>query len=160
MDKNGKVSSFSSNGKGELRQEISDQLEWENGEIMSGRMENAILTQAIAGDWSVKHFFDVARWKGKSWRYLSALGDQSLQIQGYAMLHLIADVAGADLAEMTLRKANSTLARLHRIHNSFVAHHDDDPFAEQLHLDACEDLVQLTRETRHRFHRRVGLLLE
>jgi len=159
-----KDSNVNLNGKNgrreEYRREIEAQFEWEQNEVAAGRIENAILMQGVAGQWSIKQYLNAAFWKGKSWRYISALSDQALQIQGYALLNFVAEAAGADMAEMIMRKSVSALKRYRDILTLSEELGGEDPFVTQLYQETCEDIVQFAREHRHSYHRRVGRLLE
>lgn len=151
------------NGNGrreEYRREIEAQFEWEQSEIAAGHSENAILIQGVAGQWSLKQYLNAAFWKGKSWRYISALSDQSLQIQGHALLNLVADVAGADMAEMMMRKSVSSLKRYRDILALSEELGGEDPFVTQIYQETCEDIVEFARDHRHSYHRKVGRLME
>lgn len=152
--------SFSKNGSGDHRSEIASELEFEERELMAGRQENPLFMKAIANNWSAAHFFQVARWKGKNWRFLSALSDKALELEGYAVLDFLADAYGRDFAEQVFRKSLSALARAMNIYERFKAIYGDNPFAEQMFLELAEDEVRWTQESRQRYWSRLRRLLE
>jgi hypothetical protein len=152
--------SFSANGSNGFGAEVKAVLAFEEQEIMAGRRENALLTQAIANNWSAKDLFRVARHRGKSWRFLSALGDKALEIEGYALLQFVADAVGRDFAEMVFRKSLLSLQRAKAIYQQSRAVNGDDLFVEQMYVELCEDLVCWTRESRQRYWDRLTRLLE
>ena len=160
---------FSGNGNGthakaEFTQEhwaeMNTQIEQEANDLLAGRKENTLFIQALSDNWSLQHFLDVARHRGKSWGFLSALADKSLEIQGWGMLDFMADAVGRDLAEQILRKALSSLDRVAKIQEAFLSHNEDSPYAEQRFDELRSDLTQWARESRQRYWRRVNRLME
>ena len=71
--------------------EIVDEIAFEEDEVKKGRIDNAVLLEGLAGEINIRQFLNVARYRGTSWKFLSALSDKSLQLQGYALLDFIAD---------------------------------------------------------------------
>lgn len=140
--------------------EVKTQVEQEAKDLMAGRQENTLLIQALSGNWSVRHFLDVAGQRGKSWRFLSALADKSLEIQGWGMLDFMADAVGRDLAEQILRKALASLERVGKIEEDFKTRYGDDAFVEQIFDELRADLTTWARESRQHYWRRVNKLME
>lgn len=143
----------------EYADEIEGAIRFEENEIKAGRIENAVLLEGIAGNINVAQFLKVARFRGKHWKFLSALSDKSLEIQGYAMLDFMADAVGRDLAKLTYQKARLNFAHLNQLKGEMDARYGADEFTEQIFSEMCDDLVDMARDTRHRYWQRINRLL-
>lgn len=129
----------------QLRSEISAVEAGEN-------VENAILLQSLAGNWSIEEFLQVAKFHGKGWRTLTPLVQKVLEIQGLAMVHFVAVAAGNDLAYATVQKAISTVVKLKKIGEQYA----NCPFAMQIISDSIEESMQWRTEVSTIFRRSVA----
>ncbi len=143
------------------RQEVWEVIR-EEDELLnrSNDEENFTLLGALAGNWDIRQFISVARYHGKSWRFLSALADKSLQLQGYAMLDFMADAMGRDLALQVYEKARTTFARAERMKKNLDDRYGTNELLEQIFAEMCDDFVEWTAESRQRYWRRIGPLTQ
>jgi hypothetical protein len=142
-----------------MQEEIRTEVKSELAAISEGRLEDPILLKAVAGNWSIEQFTAVARRRGRGWRFQSALADKALEVQGVALLHVVADVMGHSLREATVVKALNSLARLDGYRSSFVFKHGADPRAQQIVEDAQDEVMEQGPTTRRNFSHRVEDLL-
>lgn len=140
--------------------EIQRELIWEKSEVMAGKRENSLLTEAMAGNWTADHLIQVARRRGMNWRMSSALADKLLQLQGYGLLDLMADAVGRDLAVQVMRKTIATWARAKQLLDDARRTYGDQEFFHRLWEEYEEDMATLAKETRDRNARRLHKHLE
>lgn len=140
----------------EVRQEVMQQFTRALIETGEGQTENAWMLEGLAGNWSMSHFLEVAKRRGRSYRHLSALADKSQEIQGWAMLDFMAEAVGHDLTEQLVRKAIASVTRLKTMLADYAVHYGPDPDVEQIISEAIEDAVQRPRVGRVRYWRRVA----
>jgi hypothetical protein len=140
----------------EVREEVLTQFALALTETDGGPENNAFMLQALAGNWSMAHFLDVARRRGRSFRHLLALADKSQEIQGWAMLDFMAEAVGHDLNEQLVRKAVAAVKRLRGVLAEYVLQYGDDPDVEQIISEALEDTVVRPRIGRQRYWYRVA----
>lgn len=96
--------------------QYSDELvqifEEEYRAVQLGHVEDAILTQSVAGNWSVKKLSEMSRRRGKEWRFLSAATDRSLETQGYAVIEFITALAAHGLILASVDKCVASYKKL------------------------------------------------
>lgn len=80
--------------------------------IQLRHVEDAILTQSVAGNWSVKKLSEMSRHRGKEWRFLSAAADRSLETQGYAVVEFITELAANGLILASIEKCVASYKKL------------------------------------------------
>ncbi len=127
----------------QYRPEIQEQLNLELQSIREGNLDDALLIKAMAHNWSFPHFLKVARWRGKSWRFLSALSDAALELQGIAMLRLMAHVMGNNLMKASMKKTMETIQHLY----SLLEQHTDNPHMTKAITTALEQVLLAQQET-------------
>jgi hypothetical protein len=140
--------------------QIERELIWEKSEVMAGKRENSLLTEAMAGNWTADHLIQVARRRGMNWRMSSALADKLLQLQGYALLDLMADAVGRDLAVQVMRKSIATWARAKQLIDDARQTYGDQEFFNRLWEEYEEDMATWAKNTRERNSNRLRKLLE
>ena len=136
--------------------EMSAIIRSEMSSLQVGRTENALLLQALAGNWSIDQLIRTATTRGRNWRFMSALADKALQIQGVGILMLVAETTGADLTEHGFRKANDSIDRLHLVYQSAVQRTGDDPYKAELLEKACRKVVGAFDQFTNAYFERVG----
>ena len=129
------------------RPEIEEQLNLELQNIREGKLADALLIEAMAYNWSVPWFLKVAGLRGKSWRFMAALADKALEIQGYGMLNLVTQVISDRLTLTTYERAGETLKQLHQLAEKFK----DVPHADEMLEEAAEDIKETRRRVRNQF---------
>lgn len=123
----------------EDKKEIEDELRRELRDINESKAFDALLIQSMAHNWSFSQFVNVAKYRGKSWRFMSTLSDAALEIQGLGMLRLMSKIVGDDLILGTVERAFETVKRL----DSMVLRYPGGPVYEQI----LERAMQQTQET-------------
>ena len=140
----------------EARQEVLQQFSLALTEADQGKQENAFMLEALAGNWSMGHFLEVAKRRGKSYRHLLALVDKSQEIQGWAMLDFMAEAVGHDLAEQLVRKAIASVTRLKGLLADYKLRYGEDPDIEQIISEAIEDTIIRPQIGRRRYWYRIA----
>lgn len=140
----------------ELRQEVLNRFSLALTEVDEGKQENAFMLEALAGNWSMAHFLEIAKRRGRSYRHLLALADKSQEIQGWAMLDFMAEAVGHDLNEQLVRKSIAAVKRLRGLLANYVSLYGDDPDVEQIISEALEDTVIRPRIGRRRYWYRIA----
>lgn len=129
------------------RPEIEAQLHLELENIREGKLADALLIEAMAYNWSVPWFLKVAGWRGKSWRFMSALADKALEIQGYGMLNLVTQVVSDRLTLATFQRAGETLKQLRQLSEEY----SDVPHMNEILEEAVEDVKEARRRAAAQF---------
>lgn len=134
---------------------VEDQVDKDLMAVEKGKLEDAVLLQSMAENWSYDQFMKVSQQRGRNYGVLSALADRTIEIQGIATLHLVSDVMRHGLREATVRKAIAVYRRLKEL----MEEYEDDPIPNQIIADAMEEVIEQARETRASFQRAIGRLL-
>ena len=127
----------------QISPELQDIYEMEMKSIKRGRVDDALLIESIAHNWSFNRFVKMARIRSKRWGFLSALTDKALEIQGITMLNLMRAIMAEAFLEASLER---TLATYHRI-KAKLNGHADDPQHTALINDAINDLLRIRKTT-------------
>ena len=93
-------------------EEIKDSLQEEVDFIKQGKAEDAVLIYGMAHDLSMKQMIEMGRYRGRSWRFLSALADAKLEIEGKGILILVQQIVGNNLLYQATHQAAQTIGRL------------------------------------------------
>lgn len=118
---------------------IKNQLLSELNAVEAGEsVDNAILLQSLAGNWSIEHFLQVAKYHGQGWRTLTPLVQKVLEIQGLAMVYFVAVAAGNDLVYAAVQKTISSVMKLKKKGEQYA----NCPFATQIISDGIEASMQ------------------
>lgn len=121
----------------EFRQELLHDLQL----IKQGKVKEAVLFQAVAFNWSPKRLMDVARQRGRNFRFLAALGDTLLQIEGIGIRHLTTHIVGDNVSIAGAEQSIKTILYLREL----MAQHEDDPLIVEMlekRMIAARDVVE------------------
>lgn len=102
------------------QEEIQQRLQEELNLVQQGKVQDAVLLQAIAHNWSPRHFATVARSRGHQWRFMSALADATLEIQALGMIHLMSHVVGNNILVNGVKKSIDTVLRLQALQVTYA----------------------------------------
>ena len=91
------------------RPEIKEALQAELQLIQEGKAQDAVLFYGMAHNMSTSKLIEIGRHRGRNWRFMSALADASLEIEGQGMLHLVRQVVGDNLLIQATQKAIYTI---------------------------------------------------
>lgn len=144
---------------GEAQKELRAQLQSEWNDIRSGKEENALLITALANNWSADQIRSVALRRGKNWRFLSALTDQMLQVEGWALLSFASTAIGSELVFVTLKKVLAVLDRSDALMAELEAAGKLDARRVKLIEDTLNFLEQLAEQSRQAYFSRMAGIL-
>jgi hypothetical protein len=102
------------------QEEIQNRLHEELNLVQQGKIQDAVLLQAMAHHWSPRHFAAVARSRGHHWRFMAALADATLEIQALGMIHLMSHIVGNHILINSVKKAIDTILRLQALQATYA----------------------------------------
>lgn len=133
-------------------QEMHSAIEQEARAIIAGgAVENTVMINGLCNNWSAAELRKVAQRRGLNWRFLSALSDTMLEIEGWALLSMVTTALGNDLLYNTLRKSAATIERIDDLVASYEAEYADesgygaDDYLQKMVDEAKQGLVDLSR---------------
>ena len=105
-------------------------VDWQS--LKEGREEDAVLLQALSENWNITELLNVAKRRGKTWRWLAALADKQNEITGMALLsesviHILGNANHA-----MLQKALNVIARNRRFAEKYGRDHGHDEYTESV----------------------------
>lgn len=140
--------------------EMETQLTREFRDLKAGRTENILLIEAITNNWSADQLRQVARRRGRNWRFLTSLTDQMLRVEADALLALSATAAGVDLAYFGMLKVGAGLDRVDKIVEDYEGQGKLDDRRYQLTETAKDFMQELYDDQFGRYLRRMGRLVD
>ena len=168
MENQTKTRTTSSNGNGhktepftdDMRDELRSEMRRELMEYQAGgKDENQVLMQALTNQWSADELRHVAKRRGKNWRFLTALTDQILQAEGWALLGFAGTATIADMGLSLLLKTFFLLDRVDDLADKYDTRGKLDARRAH-HIEAFKDfLEELPDQTRRMLFRRLGKML-
>ena len=168
MNSQTKTNTTTRNGNGyqhepftdDMRDELRSELRRELIEAKSeNKVENQLLLRALTDQWSADQLRHVANRRGMNWRFLTALTDQILQVEGWAILSLVGTAKIAEMGESLLLKTFLILDRTDDLANKYDALDMLDGRRTH-HLEAFKDFLErLNDQSLNVMFRRLGRLL-
>ena len=105
-----------------IRPEVETQLQLELRDVQEGKLRDSILLRGMAHNMPFSRFTTVARNRGRNWRFLSALSDATLQVEGFGMQRLMTQIVGDNLLLNACQRAITTILRLEVLAAQYADH--------------------------------------
>ncbi len=140
------------------KQEIGEQISNELSSLGAGRIDNLTLLQSLMHNWSYEQFAKVAKSRGQNWRFLAALADRNLEVQGVAMLRLVAEVIGNDFTRALALQASQVIVQMSQDAAKFEEL--NNPYIIQIYEQSMQSIAEWNRAGIENLRQKLVQMLE
>lgn len=114
------------------REEYYRQYREDYQKYQEGKLEDTVLINGLMNSWDADAFLKNAKRRGRSWRFLTKLVDQLLQLEGYSTLMGAAIIGEQNVTKIGMDKTASTLRHIQDTLEEYI---DDGGMFEDIFID-------------------------